>query len=62
MSMWAASLLNEADPALKNIAGLNSRKMYEAAYGLPDEERFQRELLLKITSNFDPYLSNLPII
>lgn len=62
MSMWAASLLNEADPALKNIAGLNSRKMYETAYGLPDEERFQRELLLKITANFDPYLSNLPII
>ncbi|QXX80310.1 hypothetical protein HC956_15635 [Alcaligenes faecalis] len=61
MSMWAASLLNEADPALKNIAGLNSRKMYEAAYGLPDEERFQRELLLKITSNFDPYLANLPV-
>lgn len=62
MSMWAASLLNEADPALKNMAGLNSRKMYEAAYGLPDEERFQRALLLKITSNFDSYLANLPVI
>lgn len=60
MSMWAASLLNEADPALKNFAGLNSRRMYEASYGLPPEERFQRELLLKITRIFDGYLADLP--
>lgn len=62
MSMWAASLMNEADPAVKNIAGLNSRKMYEAAYGLAPTERFQRELLLKITGVFDQYLSDLPAV
>ncbi|WP_394062392.1 hypothetical protein [Alcaligenes sp. WGS1538] len=62
MSMWAASLLNEADPALKNIAGLNSRKMYEIAYGLPPEERFRRGLLLKITSVFDTYLSDMSVV
>jgi len=62
MSMWAASLLNEADPALKNFAGLNSRRMYEASYGLPSADRFQRELLLKITSIFDSHLSELPTV
>lgn len=62
MSMWASSLLNEADPALKNIAGLNSRKMYELAYGLSPEVRFRRELLLDIACVFDSYLSDLSVV
>lgn len=60
MSMWAASLLNEGDPALKNFAGLNSRRMYETSYGLDPLERFNSSLLLKITGVFDSHLMKLP--
>lgn len=62
MSMWCSSLLNEGDPAVKNFAGINSRKMYETAYGLPATERFRRELLLKITAIYDIALSNMEYI
>lgn len=60
MSMWASSLLNEGDPAIKNFAGINSRKMFQLAYGLSPRPRFKKNLILKIMACFDRDLAEIP--
>lgn len=62
MAMWAANLNNEYDVALKNLVGINSRKLYEISYGLESNIRFRRELLLDITSFFDKGLSKIKLV
>ena len=62
MAMWAANLNNEYDVTFKNLVGINSRKLYEIAYGLDAEVRFRRELLLDITDFFDKGLAEIKLV
>lgn len=59
MSMWGASLCNEGDAALKNLVAINSRKIFEAGMGLPDELRLRRPLLIDLAALFNEDLSNI---
>ena len=58
--MWGPARHNWLDPALFPMIGYNSRKIYEAAFGLDPEERFTKELLLKVISRYDESLAELP--
>jgi hypothetical protein len=57
MGMWGSSMLNELDPAMNNLVGLNSRALYETSFGLPDHERLTKELFMKIVSRYNPELA-----
>jgi hypothetical protein len=59
MAMWAAVLLNEMDPAIYNIVGMNSRVWYERAFGLPMDARLGSQLLLDVTARYDPVFAAL---
>ncbi len=60
MAIWASNLLNEYDVALKNLVGINSRILFNAAYGLSGSVRFRRELILDLISEFDSFLASYP--
>lgn len=60
MGMWAASMLNEMDPALLALVGFNSRPLYVAAFGLADEIRLSKQLLVSIIEIYDPALAAIP--
>lgn len=62
MAIWAANLQNEYDVALKNLVGINSRRLFEVSYGLPKEIRFRRQLLTDLMLQFDEYLSRYKIV
>ncbi|MDM1335740.1 hypothetical protein HXZ93_06785 [Acinetobacter pseudolwoffii] len=62
MGRWAAELHNENDPAIKNFTGLNSRLIYNIAFGLPDDIRFTRDLLIDLASLFDKKLAKFQYI
>ena len=59
MGVWGATMLCEMHPALRSMAGFNSRKMYEVAFGLPRDQRIGSELLLELTRRYDPILAGL---
>jgi asparagine synthetase B (glutamine-hydrolysing) len=59
MSMWAANLHNETDPAMPSHTGINSRRLYAAAWGLPGPQRFGKTLLRTVTTMFDPEFAAL---
>lgn len=61
MAIWASNLLNEYDVILKNFVGINSRKLFSISYGLPDDIRFKRELILALIGEFDNFLSTYPV-
>ena len=59
MGVWGATMLCEMDPAVRSMAGFNSRKMYEIAFGLPRDQRIGSELLLGLTRRYDPIFAAL---
>lgn len=59
MSMWAANLHNELDPAMPSHTGFNSRPLFECAWGLRAEDRFGKELIRGIVARYDTYLAGL---
>lgn len=61
MGMWGAAANNELDPAMTTLIGLNSRHLFVAAFGLPDERRLTKRLLLELTDRFDPALARMPL-
>ncbi len=60
MGMWGASMLNEMDGAVYSTVGLNSRPLYEAAFGLPDEVRLTKALLTSVVALYDERLAAIP--
>ena len=62
MGAWGANMLNEMDPAMYSITGLNSRPLYEAAFGLPEKERLGAKLMLDITALYDKTFSEIGVV
>jgi len=50
-------MLNEMDPAMPSIFGINSRELFEVAYGLPREQRLTKMFMIAITQRYDPVLA-----
>jgi hypothetical protein len=61
MGMWGAAMLNEMDPACYSLVGINSRAVFETAFGLPAEERLTKELLRRVTWNYDVPLAEIAV-
>jgi len=53
-------MLNEMDGAVYSTVGLNSRPLYEAAFGLPDEVRLTKALLTSVVALYDERLAAIP--
>ena len=62
MGAWAANMLNEMDPVVYSITGINSRPLFEAAFGLRDEERLGQGLMLDITGRYDKTFAKIDAI
>jgi hypothetical protein len=60
MGMWGSAMLNEMDPAVYSMVGLNSRTLFCAAFGLPESDRFTKKLLWRMVERNDPILAQLP--
>jgi|GEM_PF-4272273 len=61
MGVWGSNMLNEMDPAIYSMAGLNSRPLYEAAFGLPEKERLGAEIMIKITERYDRKFARMKV-
>lgn len=59
MGTWGAVMLNEMDPVLYSMAGFNSRRLFESAFGLKAEYRLGAQLLLDLTARYDPTLATM---
>jgi hypothetical protein len=59
MGMWGASMLNEMDPALYSMAGLNDRELYRIAFGMPAQQRLTKQLLHSVARHFEPRLAEV---
>jgi hypothetical protein len=59
MANWAAILLAEQDPGMPSLVGFNSRRLYEAAWGLPDDIRFGKSFMRSFMATYDKVLSEL---
>ncbi|MFE7406405.1 hypothetical protein [Isoptericola sp. NPDC057559] len=59
MAVWAAVVMGEADTVMRTHAGLNSRPIYLASMALPDEERFDKQLMFRIVAEYDQRLAAL---
>lgn len=57
MGTWGSLMLNEMDPVVYSMAGLNSRKMYDTAFAITPSDRLGEELLLGLVARYDPHLS-----
>ncbi len=62
MGVWGANMLNEMDPAVYSFVGLNSRILYESAFGLPAEYRLGTKLMLDITARYDPKFARIGVV
>lgn len=53
MGTYGSLGLLEMSVGVAAHAGMNSRRLFQAAWGLPDDERLTKALLLRIASRFD---------
>jgi hypothetical protein len=64
MGTWGAIMMNEMDAALYSMTGLNSRRIFEMALGLPDDVRFPearpKELMRRVVERYNPKLGRVP--
>jgi asparagine synthetase B (glutamine-hydrolysing) len=72
MGMWSAAQHNELDPATPSLSGFNSRRVYEAAFGMNPQQRgwdprraygtrLHKELLREVIRRYDPPMAEIPI-
>lgn len=59
MGTWGSMMLNEMDPVVYSMAGMNSRRLFEAAFGLEREERLGMSLLLRLTQRYDAEFASM---
>lgn len=62
MGTWGSLMLNEMDPVLYSMTGLNSRRLYEAAFAMPREQRLGNGLLLDLIARYDQYLADVGVV
>lgn len=59
MGTWTAVQHAEFSVVLNSHSAMNSRRIFSAAWGLPDEERFGPELLQRIIERYDPTFARI---
>lgn len=59
MGTWTAIQHAEFSVVLNSHSAMNSRRIFAAAWGLPDEERFGPGLLMRLIEHYDPRLAEL---
>lgn len=59
MGNWTSVQHAEMAVAMQSHSAMNSRRMFQAAWGLPEAERFSPDLLPRIMRLFDPELERL---
>jgi hypothetical protein len=52
----------EVDAAVPSIVGFNNRAVFEAAYGLPDDERLGKDLFLNVIQRYDAHIATVPFL
>ncbi|MDU8912133.1 hypothetical protein [Aestuariicoccus sp. MJ-SS9] len=62
MAMWATPTMETIDLAMPCLVGLNSRKLYETAIGLPVEQRMSKEIILSYIRSRSPELGAIQVI
>lgn len=62
MGNWGANMLNEMDPAVYSFVGLNSRPLFQTAFGLPRDYRLGTKLMLDITARYDNQFAKIGVI
>ncbi|WP_417778620.1 hypothetical protein [Stutzerimonas xanthomarina] len=62
MGVWGANMHNEMDPAVYSITGLNSRPLYESAFGLTPELRLGQKIMLDMTALYDKKFSDIGVV
>ena len=62
MGTWGALMLNDMDVAALSLIGLNDRRLYEAAFGVPSEQRLSKSLLAGVVRKYDPALADVPVV
>lgn len=60
VGLWAASTLDGIDVTMHSLVGINSRRLFEAALGLPDARRLSKEIILRYVRRCDAELAGLP--
>lgn len=61
MGGWGANMHNEMDPVMYSMTGLNSRVVYDSAFGLSQSYRLGTEIMLDITKMYDKHFSELKV-
>ncbi|MFC7457055.1 asparagine synthase-related protein [Brachybacterium sp. GCM10030267] len=59
MGTWTSVQHAELATTMHSHSAMNSRRLFEAAWGLPVDERFGKELLVRIMRHYDPALAAL---
>ena len=59
MGMWGSAMLNEMDCAIYSLVGMNGRKLYETALGLPAEDRLSKKILARISDAYSQTLAQI---
>jgi hypothetical protein len=59
MAMWGANMMNEMDPGCYSLIAFNSRPLYAAAFGLPDDQRLSKELLATYARRHDAAMAEI---
>lgn len=62
MAMWGANMMNEMDPGCYSLIAFNSRPLYAAAFGLPDDQRLSKELLATYAPRHDTAMAEIEYI
>lgn len=62
MGVWGANMHNEMDPVVYSQTGLNSRLLYDSAFGLTPDERLGSKLMLDITALSDPEFARMGVV
>lgn len=62
MGTWGSVMLNEMDPVVYSMAGLNSRTLYDVAFSIPASERLGTELMLDLVAHYDGQLAKVGVV
>lgn len=62
MGVWGANMHNELDSAMDSWTGVNSRVLYEMAFGLSKEYRLGKKIMLDMTSLYDKELAEMGVV
>ena len=59
MGTWSSVQHAELSVTMNSHSAINSRVLFEVAWGLSDDERFNDEMMLRLMAAYDPVLAAL---